>query len=230
MELQRQYQSEALRQGIQPDTAQAFTLQRSLAMPILRAAPAEFVFIHLKDSLVTLFPASPEILEVLGITKGGSGTLSVFQKQGLIAGARHYFRGNLLVVFLMVPELLLMACSYGGFVVWAWGEPGHRAAMRPSVILIVLIISTFVFVGGAGSVPRYRLPVEALINCVAGAGIVRILSRPGNPQDQSTTAFTMPASRCSHAGKRSCITLRGAHSVGQAVTFTCPLSIRSSTR
>jgi hypothetical protein len=147
-----------------------------MAVRIIRGAPAEFVLVHFRNSLATLLPAGTAILQSLGLTTGSRGTLSVIEKRGLLSGFRYYFQGNEAVAVLLIPELVLMTLCYGGFLVWAFGASG-RLFEKPATALIVVLIPTFLFLAGAGSVPRYRMSVEALIDAGAGAGFARVLRR-----------------------------------------------------
>ena len=53
-----------------------------LGRDILLAHPMTFVRVQIVTSLVSLLPASWAVLQMLGITSGGRGTVSVLQSEG----------------------------------------------------------------------------------------------------------------------------------------------------
>jgi hypothetical protein len=115
---------------------------------------------------------------MLGITSGNRGTLSVLHTAGLWAAAKYYFGSNITAVLLIVPDLVFLVAQYVASLAYAVSQLGLRGLnWSPAGWLIVLTIMAFVLVGGPAAVPRFRLPVEPLVNLAAGAGVAMLLKR-----------------------------------------------------
>jgi hypothetical protein len=91
------------------------------------------------------------------------------------------------VIFLLTQYLACLA--------YAFSQLGSRGLnWSPAGWLVVLTILAFVLVGGPAAVPRFRLPVEPLLNLAAGAGVAMLLKRRKlirkNPTDTGPNAWT----------------------------------------
>ena len=182
--LEAQHQLEALYnqrlqlEHIDAASPQAARIQGQMGRDILLAHPVTFVRVHIVTSLVSLLPASWAVLQMLGITSGGRGTVSVLQSEGIIAAIKHYFSGNLLALALMIPELVLMAIRYLAGLAYALGQLRLRKLnWGPTGWLAVIAIVAFLLVGGPASEPRFRMPVEPLLNIAGGAGLALLANR-----------------------------------------------------
>jgi hypothetical protein len=143
---------------------------------ILLAHPVLFIRVHFATSLNSLLPAGTTLLEMLKMTSGNRGTLSVLQTQGLLAAVKYYFASNLTAVLVLIPELVYLLIRYVACATFAflhfrarrfhWGAAGW---------LIALTIAAFLLVAGPAAFARFRLPVEPLLNLTAGMGMVTIL-------------------------------------------------------
>ena len=59
-----------------------------------------------------MLPAFSDFLELLGVTEGSKGTLSVLNQQGIRAAAEHYFEDQLWVIWPLMPLLLILGFTY----------------------------------------------------------------------------------------------------------------------
>jgi hypothetical protein len=153
-------------------------IQKEMGFDIIRAHPATFVRMHLTTSLASLLPASTSLLEIFGITTGNRGTLSVLQSEGLWAAVAYYFGSNMAALALMMPELLLMSIRNLLCLAWVLSQLWLRKlAWPPAAWLIVATVLAFLLVPGPAAVPRFRIPVEPLLNLAAGAGFAMLVNR-----------------------------------------------------
>jgi 4-amino-4-deoxy-L-arabinose transferase-like glycosyltransferase len=162
---------------IEDGSPQAMRVQRQMGRAILLAYPGTFLRVHSTTSLNSLLPAGTGLLEMLGVTSGNRGTLSVLHTAGLWAAAKYYFGSNITAMLLMVPDLVFLVIQYLACSAYALTQLGLRGLnWGPAGWLIVLTILAFVLVGGPAAVPRFRLPVEPLLNLAAGAGLTMLLN------------------------------------------------------
>jgi hypothetical protein len=139
--------------------------------------------------LNSLLPNATEFLELLGVTQGGRGTLSVLNQQGLWAAVRHYFGGQAWVLWPLVPLMALLGLTYLGTLAGS----ATLARRRDWFALVLLLASTayFLLIPGAPSHPRFRVPVMPYVCLLAGTGLVsawRWLRR-------RVRVFSVPATR-----------------------------------
>jgi 4-amino-4-deoxy-L-arabinose transferase-like glycosyltransferase len=161
--------------GAGRNSPEAIRLESAMAKPILLAHPLQFVQVRTLPLIAVFFPAGTEILEMFHVAEGGRGTLSVLQTRGVFAAIEHYFAGNWKAALLLIPELLVLAIAYLGCLMDALRP--HRFGGRKwrwADWLIFSAIVAFVFASGAGSVQRYRIPIEPAIYVLAGAGLAAL--------------------------------------------------------
>ncbi len=156
--------------------------ERSEAVGVLASHPFAWAWMHLRSSLATLLPGVTDAMEVAGWTAGQKGTLEVLNRRGLWAAVEHYFGGQLWLVALAGPFLLLLAVKYllalaACFGLLAGGIRLHRA-------WLVLSFLTMLFAGGPASTPRFRVPLEPMLCVGAGVGLVLLLSGRGQRADR----------------------------------------------
>jgi 4-amino-4-deoxy-L-arabinose transferase-like glycosyltransferase len=176
-ELDMMYRRRLEVEKIEPGSSRAVWVQRQLGRAILLSYPATFLHVHSATSLNSLLPAGTGLLEMLGVTSGNRGTLSVLHTAGLWAAAKYYFGSNITAMLLMVPDLVFLVIQYLACSAYALTQLGLRGLnWGPAGWLIVLTILAFVLVGGPAAVPRFRLPVEPLLNLAAGAGLTMLLN------------------------------------------------------
>jgi 4-amino-4-deoxy-L-arabinose transferase-like glycosyltransferase len=177
-ELETIYSQRLLREHIEPGSPVAARVQAQMGREIILAHPVIFLRVHLVTSLVSLLPASWWLLQMLGITSGERGTLSVLQSEGLLVALKYYFAGNLSAMALMAPEVILLAIRYLAGMAYAMRQwRMWKLNWGPMGWLVVLMIAEFVLVGGPAAEPRFRLPVEPLLNIAGGAGVARLMGR-----------------------------------------------------
>jgi hypothetical protein len=162
---------------IEDGSPQAMRVQRQMGRAILLAYPGTFLRVHSTTSLNSLLPAGTGLLEMLGVTQGNRGTLSVLHTEGLLAAVKYYFGSNFTAMVVMIPELLFLVIQYLAGLAYALRQLRLRGLnWGPVGWLIILTILAFVLVGGPAAVPRFRLPVEPLLNIAAGAGVAMLLN------------------------------------------------------
>jgi 4-amino-4-deoxy-L-arabinose transferase-like glycosyltransferase len=177
-ELDIMYRKRLEVEKIEPDSAGAIRLERQMGRGIILSYPATFVQVHLTTSLNSLLPAGTGLLEMLRITSGHRGTLSILQTAGLRAAVKYYFGSNITAVVLMAPDLIFLTIQYLAASAYAFRQLWRLGLnWGPTGWLVVLTILAFVLVAGPAAVPRFRLPVEPLINVAAGAGLAMLLDR-----------------------------------------------------
>jgi 4-amino-4-deoxy-L-arabinose transferase-like glycosyltransferase len=180
------YRERLDREKIDPTSTRAIRLQARMGSGILLAHPVLFIRVHFATSLNSLLPAGTGLLEILGMTSGNRGTLSVLQSQGFFAAVRYYFASNIIAVLFAIPELIYLIIRYLGCVVWAfWQFQTRRFNCGPSGWLIALTVAAFLLVAGPAAVARFRLPVEPLLNLIAGAGVAMVVGRGRLPENHT---------------------------------------------
>jgi hypothetical protein len=186
-EVNREYRQRLNDPQLSAHSSAGAALEKQMAREIILSHPVTFLSTHMRTSLVVFLPASTGLLEGWGLTSGNKGTLSVLQGRGVGAALQHYFGSNHLLLLLVLPEIILLAVQYIGIAIWIldhrwpqkrrWGAEGG---------LVILSILAFGFVAGPASVPRYRLPIETLLNAAGGAGLaVLFRNRRSDPADPS---------------------------------------------
>jgi len=165
-------EQELARQGGADDDALQVRLYKEWSRKIILAHPWRYLYVHLKNDLNSLLPNVTEFLELLGVTQGGKGTLSVLNQYGLWAAVRHYFGGQVWLLGLLLPLVGLLGLTYlgmlVGLIILAQRRPGF--ALAP----LLLPVAYFLLVPGAPSHPRFRVPAMPYICLLAGTGLVVI--------------------------------------------------------
>ncbi|MDQ6665601.1 MAG: glycosyltransferase family 39 protein [Acidobacteriota bacterium] len=164
--------------NVRPDSGPAMKLASEIAKRIVFAHPLVWLQVHLVTSLNAMLPATPGMLQSLGITQGYKGTLAVLQRQGLAAAIKIYFGGNLKALLLVTPELILLAIEYGLCALFAFVTiRRHKLNWGRAGWLMALTVLAFIFVSGTTGMPRFRVPVEPLLNIAAAGGLMSIAGR-----------------------------------------------------
>jgi 4-amino-4-deoxy-L-arabinose transferase-like glycosyltransferase len=175
-ELDNMYRNRLEVEKIEPDSAGAIRLERQMGRGIILSHPATFLRVHTVTSLNSLLPAGTVLLEMLGVTSGHRGTLSILQDQGLWPAVKYYFGSNVTAMVLMVPDLIFLTVQYLAASAYAFRQLWWlRLNWGPTGWLVVLTILAFVLVAGPAAEQRFRLPVEPLLNVAAGAGVAMLL-------------------------------------------------------
>ena len=158
-------------QGIEnnPDEAGAVQLYQTWARDIILTHPFLYAYIHLKSDLNSLLPSITEFFELLGVTQGGKGTLSVLNQHGVIAATQHYFGDKVWVIGLVLPLLALLGLTYLGAVIGV----GLLIKRKDwfTLFLLLMPLLYFLLLPGAPSHPRFRVPVMPYLCLLAGIGL-----------------------------------------------------------
>jgi len=140
-----------------------------LAWQIIKTHPLRFLFLHLKSDLNNFLPDVTSLTEILGVTMGGKGTLSVLNQSGLITAVRYYFGNQLWLIWLMLPLILLLG------IIFLFSLVGVINAIREncwySLAILLLPVVYFMSIPGAASLPRFRIPTMPFFCLLAGLGL-----------------------------------------------------------
>ena len=101
------------------------------------------------------------------MTTGNKGTLEVLQTQGLAAAVKNYFGDNTTALLLALPMVAILLVKYVGVLA---GLKLARVRMQPEIWLMVLIVIVSALLPGPAAHPRFRVPVEPLLNIAAAVG------------------------------------------------------------
>jgi len=169
-EMVERVEQELARRGWPDDEVHLVRLYNEWGRRIILAHPWRYLYVHLKNDLNNLLPNVTEFLELLGITQGGKGTLSVLNQYGLCAAVRHYFGGQVWLLWLLLPLATLLGLTYLGMLTGLLTLARRRDWLP--LALLLLPIAYFLLIPGAPSHPRFRVPVMPYICLLAGTGLV----------------------------------------------------------
>jgi hypothetical protein len=142
-------------------------------MEVVRQHPWTYARIHLSADSACWLPAATDVLEIVGVTRGGANTLAVLHRDGLWAAVRNYFGDKLWAIWLCVPLVAILAAQY---VLAAIGAAGHlRLRMGAAKWLILLTVLYLMLAPGPTSHPRFRTPVSPFLCLAAAAGGAAVL-------------------------------------------------------
>ena len=134
--------------------------------------PLAYAGVHLRTTPNVFLPAATDVLEVLGATAGGKGTLAVLRREGLVQAASHYFGGQLWALWVCVPMVLVTGVKYVAAAAsvararWIGAGAGHW--------LVRLVFLCMVLLPGPVAHARFRVPIAPLLSVAAGAGICEL--------------------------------------------------------
>jgi len=144
-------------------------LQGEMAREIILAHPFRYAYLHLKADTNSLLPSVNNLTEILGLTAGGRGTLSVLNQEGLAAAIRNYFGEDTWLIWVFSPLILLLALTYLADVLGLV----DLVRRREWLTLAVLVLPVLYLLGlvGATATPRFRVPVMPSLCLLAGPGV-----------------------------------------------------------
>jgi 4-amino-4-deoxy-L-arabinose transferase-like glycosyltransferase len=171
-EMTERVEDELARRGDVNDEALRAELYDEWSRRIILAHPWRYLYVHLKNDLNSLLPSIAEFLELLGVTRGGKGTLSVLNQYGLWAAVRHYFGEQMWLPWLLLPLIALLGLVYVGMLAGLVTLARRRDWF--ALALLLLPIAYFLLVPGAPSHPRFRVPVMPYICLLAGTGLAAL--------------------------------------------------------
>jgi hypothetical protein len=127
--------------------------------------------LHARASLRNLLPAVGELLATVGADIGGRGTFSVLETKGLVAGIRHYFRGNAVAALCSLPFVAWTLLTYGLAVPGAI-RLARMPETRGSALLLLAVAGCLLLAPGGASHPQFRVPAMPILALFAGNGLV----------------------------------------------------------
>jgi hypothetical protein len=138
-------------------------------------APLLYAKIHLKGDLAAWMPAATDIFEIAGLSAGGRGTIERIRTQGLAAAVKAYFGGEMWLLWLAVPIVLV---TVGQYLLAICGAVRCIRLRMPAIgWLMLLCVIFFALAPGPAAHPRFREPIEPLICLAAGAGLAWLIRR-----------------------------------------------------
>ena len=149
--------------------------RRRRAAKVLLDNPGTCAMLHAKGCPAFWLPGATDVLEVAGVTAGGRNTLAVLRRDGLWAAARHYFGGSTGAIALAVPMVLILAVKYAA--VLACAIVRFRLRMGIEAWLLTAIVLVSALLPGVAAVPRFRVPVEPILNLAAAMGLLAVWGR-----------------------------------------------------
>ncbi len=167
--LQKRVDQTLIAWGEQNTARSVARAQDVLAWQIIQAHPLRYLFLHLKSDLNNFLPDVTSLTEILGVTIGGKGTLSILNQHGLMTAVRYYFGNQLWLIWLMLPLILLLG------IIFLFSLAGAIIAAREkswySLAILLLPVVYFMIIPGAASVPRFRVPAMPFFCLLAGLGL-----------------------------------------------------------
>ena len=171
-DLDKQVPEELRHRSWPDDESHRAKLMQEMGGKLVRENLPLFVCLHLRQDLNSLLPDVNTVPEMLGLSMGGKGTLAVLNHEGLVAAVRHYFGGNLWLIGLAAPSVIILGIIYLGA---AWSVV-VLLRKRSWLVLAVLLLVTaaFLLVPGAPSMHRFRVPVMPHLSLLAAVGWMQI--------------------------------------------------------
>ena len=131
---------------------------------------------HLQGAVVFWLPGATDVLEIAGLSRGNRGTLSIIQDEGLLAGVSHYFGEDVGkgAMALTIGMVLVYGVQLVGLAIFA--AVGVRTAIRnrfriPAIVWVgLLLLLLSMLAPGPASHPRFRVPLEPMLNIAAACG------------------------------------------------------------
>ena len=173
-ELQKEVDEILAISGIQKTEANVSDVEKDLAWSIIMQSPIQYGFIHLKSDINNLLPDT-DLLEVLSITSGQSGTLDFIKQNGLFAGITYYFNGSYLPILLLLPFILVLGLEYIGGLVGTVRLIKNRNWYVAMALLMPILYG--VLIPGSPSNPRFRVPVMPYLVILAAFGMNTIINK-----------------------------------------------------
>ncbi len=155
---------------VHPTPGEAARRRAARAREIILAHPWLYARIHLAGSGGVFLPAATDVLEVAGVTTGNRNTLEVLRTRGVWAAAEHYFGGWGSAMALAIPMVAILAIKYAGLLLC--GIRRLRRGLPATAWLMILVVIVSVLLTGPFGLPRYRVPLEPILNLGAAMGLI----------------------------------------------------------
>lgn len=171
-DLQTQVNAElAKRDGLDNETIQTRLFDK-WGWQIILAHPLRYAVIHLENDLNNFLPDVTDFLELMGVTQGAKGTLSVLNQQGIVAAIGHYFEGRIWLIGLTLPWIVLLGFIYLAGIVGVFVLLRRKDWFGLSLLLLPVLY--YMLLPGAPSNPRFRVPVMPYLCLLGGIGCIRL--------------------------------------------------------
>ncbi len=137
--------------------------------------PLLYARLHVQP--MVLLPDAPTLLELLGMTQTGRGTLDVLRRQGLMAAVRHYFGDKLWLLLPLLPLLAIVGVTYlgAGVQLLLWRREWYMLFVVLGLVVYYLVLP------GPVVMPRYQLPALPLMCVMAAMFLGRLRLAWGRP-------------------------------------------------
>lgn len=120
-----------------------------------------------------LTPDLPTFYQNLGFTTHGRGTFDILNTQGITAAVKYYFKGNMWLIIVSIPLLLIILLTYIGcllqLIQWIIKRNWYL------IFIALAFIEYYFFLPGPVTMPRYQLPALPMICLMAGLFFSNIL-------------------------------------------------------
>ncbi len=153
--------------------------------------PWVYLKLHVAGLRAVWMPAAPDMLEVLGATVGGRGTLEILWRDGLVAAARYYFHDRMWAIWIFVPAAILVFFKLAMVVVAVACR--LRLRMKAEHWLMLLTVLVLTLPPGPAGHARFRVPAEPLLNVAAGVGIILVFAAFGRLRRRGQASPTATA-------------------------------------
>lgn len=150
---------------------------KTVALKKIGEHPFSFLFYFLQADFLSLLPASGSLLEILGLSEGGRGTLGILHQEGLWSAGKRYFGEKPLLLFLTLPDILHLLLTYSMFL---WGVYSILRRKRSAGFFFCLLAIFYFFsLPGPCAVPRFRTYFDPFLCLISGYGITKVRRRHG---------------------------------------------------
>lgn len=127
--------------------------------------PFRYILLSLRPAVLS--PDIPTLLENLGITQSGRGTLDVLNRQGFLPAVRHYFDGNDAALAASIPLILASLVLYLGALAGLFVRLFRKDWV--TVFLFFGFGMYYIWIAGPVAMPRYQLPALPVFCVLAAA-------------------------------------------------------------
>ncbi len=138
--------------------------------------PTEYAKLHFRPSI--LIPDAATFFEVLGLTKTGGGTFDVLNKKGLFPAIKHYFKGKMWLILLIIPLLTVVLITYLG----CFYNLLYNIWQKNWIYCLICLafVEYYLFLPGPITMPRYHLPALPFMCIMAAITIFQIKNKCSN--------------------------------------------------
>lgn len=144
------------------------------AWEIIGQDPWLYAKIHAKGCLGFWLPGATDVLEIAGLTQGNRDTLEVLKTRGLGAAIEHYFGDNVRAIALAAPMVAFTLVQYVAALICAARGVRRKVPLEAWMLAAIVLVSSAL--PGPFGLPRYRLPVEPILNIAAAVGLLAFVS------------------------------------------------------